>query len=117
MNVAYPNGSVIVDYPLIESEVVSSLVERIVIDQGAIKMDSAHENLDRAHLVLDGILEQGHDYFKITKQGVTLLNADYLGKLHCNAGVTSPNIAAIETELASSTHLSTDCSLLKSKNT
>ena len=81
MNIAYPNGSTIVDYPLLEHEVVSSLAQRLVIDQGAIKIDSAHHNLDQAHLVLDGVLSQGQDYFKITKQGTTLLRADHTGKL------------------------------------
>ena len=59
MNIAYADGSTIVDYPLIEREVVSSLAERLVIDSGAVKLDSAHENLDQAHLVLDGVLAQG----------------------------------------------------------
>ena len=116
MNIAYPNGSTLVDYPLLEHEVVSSLAQRLVIDKGAIKVDSAHHNLDQAHLVLDGVLTQGQDYFKITKQGSKLLHADHTGKLFCNAGVTSPNIQDIETELTNSTHLNTHGTLVKRDN-
>ena len=102
MNIAYPDGSIIVDYPLIESEVVHSLAERIVVDSGAIRIDSAHHNLDQSHLVLDGVLTSGQSYFKITKSGTTLVNCDHTGELFCNAGVTSPNIADLETEIGSS---------------
>ena len=116
MKFALPDGSTLVDYPLLEHEIVSSLAERIVVDSGAIKIDSAHHNLDNAHLVWDGSLVQGQDYFKITKQGQVLVNVDYLGKVHCNADVGAPNITTIEAELASSTHLSTHDTLVKRDN-
>ena len=116
MNIAFPDGSTVVDYPLMEREIVSSLAERLVVDSGAIKIDSAHHNLDQSHLVLDGVLTQGQNYFKITKQGVTLVNADHTGKLFCNADVTGPNIQALETELGNSTHLSTHDTLVKRDN-
>ena len=116
MNIAFPDGSTVVDYPLMEREVVSSLAERLVVDSGAIKVDSAHHNLDQSHLVLDGVLTQGQNYFKITKQGVTLVNADHTGKLFCNADVTGPNIQTIEAELANSTHLNTHDTLVKRDN-
>ena len=116
MNIAFPDGTTVVDYPLMEREILSSLAERLVVDQGAIKIDSAHQNLDRAHLVLDGVLTQGHSYFKITKQGTTLVNADHTGKLFCNADVTGPNIQALETTLGNSTHLSTHDTLVKRDN-
>ena len=116
MNIAFPDGSTVVDYPLMEREIVSSLAERLVVDSGAIKIDSAHHNLDQSHLVLDGVLTQGQNYFKITKQGVTLVNADHTGKLFCNADVTGPNIQALETEVGNSTHLSTHDTLVKRDN-
>ena len=105
MNIAYPDGSIVVDYPLIESEVVHSLVERLVVDSGAIRLDSAHHNLDQSHLVLDGVLTSGQSYFKITNTGTTLVNCDHTGKLFCNADVTGPNIVDLETEMADSTNV------------
>ena len=116
MNIAFPDGSTVIDYPLMEHEIVSSIAERLVVDSGAIKIDSAHHNLDRSHLVLDGVLTQGQNYFKITKQGNTLVHADHTGKLFCNADVTGPNIQAIESELANSTHLNTHDTLVKRDN-
>ena len=117
MNIADPSGSTVVDYPLLESQVITSLAQRLVIDYGAIQLDSSHQNLDRTHLLLDGVLPQGNDYLKITKQGSTLLNVDDTGKLFCNANVTSPNIVAVETLLANSTHLSTHDTLVKRDHT
>ena len=116
MNIAYPDGSVVVDYPLIESEVVQSLAERIVVDNGAIRIDSAPHNLDKSHLVLDGVLESGQSYFKITKSGTTLVNCDHTGKLFCNADVTGPNIVALETEMADSTNVGTHDTLVRRNN-
>ena len=80
--VAYPDGSTIEDFPLIEEQVVTHLAQRIVVDSGAIKIDSAHQNLDNAHLVLDGVLAEGQDYFKVVKSGETLVNCDYQGTLN-----------------------------------
>ena len=116
MNIAYPDGSVVVDYPLIESEVVHSLAERIVVDHGAIRIDSAPHNLDQSHLVLDGVLTSGQSYFKITKSGTTLVNCDETGELFCNAGVTSPNIVDLETEIGNSTNVDTHDTLVRRNN-
>ena len=80
--VAYPDGSTIEDFPLIEEQVVTHLAQRIVVDSGAIKIDSAHQNLDNVHLVLDGVLAEGQDYFKVVKSGETLVNCDYQGTLN-----------------------------------
>ena len=80
--VAYPDGSTLEDYPLIEGSVITHLAQRIVVDSGAIKIDSAHQNLDNSHLVLDGVLDEGQDYFKVVRSGVTLVNCDYQGVLN-----------------------------------
>jgi hypothetical protein len=77
--VAYPDGSTIFDYPLIEENVVTHLAQRIVVDSGAIKIDSAPHNVDRSHIVLDGVLAEGEDYIKVTKSAQTLVNIDYQG--------------------------------------
>lgn len=81
MRIAYPDGTTLVDYPLIEENVIHQVAQRIVIDNGAIKLDSAHQNLDNSHLVLDGVLTEGQDYFKVVRSGETLLRCDYQGKL------------------------------------
>jgi hypothetical protein len=94
MNVAYENGTTLVDYPLLEENVVTHIAERIVVDSGAIKLDSAHQNLDNSHLVLDGVLNAGQDYFKVVKSGVTLLNCDYQGVL--NAHKLSTNLIDVQ---------------------
>ena len=80
--VAYPDGTTIEDFPLIEENVITHLAQRIVVDQGAIKIDSAPHNLDNSHLVLDGVLTVGQDYFKVVKSGETLVNCDYQGTLN-----------------------------------
>ena len=116
MNIAYTDGTTIVDYPLIESEVISSLAERIVIDGGAIKLDSAHQNLDQSHLVLDGVLTAPQSYFKIKRSGTTLVNCDHTGKLFCNVDVTSPNIVDLETEIANATNVDTHDTLVRRNN-
>ena len=77
--VAYPDGSTIFDYPLIEENVVTHLAQRIVVDSGAIKIDSAPHNLDSAHLVLAGDLTEGQDYIKVTNSAETLLKIDHQG--------------------------------------
>ena len=87
--VAYPDGSTIIDYPLIEENVVTHLAQRIVVDSGAIKIDSAPHNLDSAHLVLDGVLTEGQDYFKIVKSGQTLVNCDYQGYINSHKILTN----------------------------
>ena len=92
--VAYPNGDTIVDYPLIEENVVTHLAQRIVVDSGAIKIDSAPHNLDSAHLVLDGVLSEGQDYFKIVKSGQTLVNCDYQG--YINSHKISTNLIDVK---------------------
>ena len=124
MNIAFPDGSTVVDFPLIEREVVSSLAERLVIDGGAIKIDSAHDNLDNAHLVLDGVLEQGQEYFKIMRSGVKQLSVDYNGILQAPKGIVSPEItflgndvATNRTAIENSTHLNTHNTLVKRDNT
>lgn len=65
MKIALANGGTVVDYPLIEQTVVNHLAERIVVDGGAIRIDSANHTLDESHLVLDGVLTAGQHYFKI----------------------------------------------------
>ena len=87
--VAYPNGSTIFDYPLLEENVVTQIAERIVVDSGAIKIDSAPHNLDSAHLVLDGVLTQGQDYLKIVKSGQTLVNCDHEGYVNSHKILTN----------------------------
>ena len=67
MKVAYADGTTLVDYPLLEERVITHLAQRIVVDSGAVRIDSAHHNLDSSHLVLDGVLSEGQDYFKIVK--------------------------------------------------
>ena len=89
MKVAYPNGSTITDYPLIEEEVITHLAQRIVVDSDAIRIDSAHHNLDNSHLVLDGVLTEGQDYFKVMKSGQTLVNCDYQGHIHAHKFYTN----------------------------
>ena len=87
--VAYPDGSTIFDYPLIEENVVTHLAQRIVVDSGAIKIDSAPQNLDSAHLVLDGVLSDGQHYIKITKSGQTLVNCDHQGYINSHKIITN----------------------------
>ena len=94
MRVAYPNGSTIVDYPLIEEQVVTHLAQRIVVDSGAIKIDNAHHNLDNSHLVLDGVLTEGQDYFKVMKSGQTLVTCDHEGTI--NAHKMSTNLIDVQ---------------------
>ena len=89
MKVAFPNGSTILDYPLIEENVVTHLAQRIVVDSGAIKIDNAHHNLDNSHLVLDGVLTEGQDYFKVMKNGQTLVNCDYQGYINAHKMLTN----------------------------
>ena len=99
MKIALANGSTVVDYPLIEQSVVSHSAERIVIDEGKIRIDSANHTLDEAHLVLDGVLTSGQNYFKILKSGQTLLNCDHTGQLHCHQDITAPVISGMLTEI------------------
>ena len=82
--VAYPDGTTLPDFPLIEERVITHLAQRIVVDQGKIRIDSAPHNLDQSHLVLDGVLTQGQDYFKVVRSGQTLLNCDYEGTLNAH---------------------------------
>ena len=65
MKVARADGSVVVDYPIIEHSLEQHIANRIVVDHGAVRIDSANHSLDESHLVLDGVLTQGQDYFKI----------------------------------------------------
>ena len=92
--VAYPDGSTIFDYPLIEENVVTHLAQRIVVDSGAIKIDSAPHNVDRSHIVLDGVLAEGEDYIKVTKSAQTLVNIDYQGVV--NAHKMSTNLIDVK---------------------
>ena len=129
VKVASPNGGTFVDYPLLE-EFGSSFSQRIVVDDGAVVLDHADHTASQSHMVLDGVLSAGQDYFKITKSGETLLNADYTGKLHCHQNVTGPNIVALEsssaallgdvqtlqTALTASTHENTHDTLVKRNN-
>ena len=96
MRIAKPSGGTVVVYPLIERNVISGIAERIVIDDGAIKIDHAADNLDNAHLVLDGVLTSGQDYVKVVKNGVKLLNIDHTGKLFCHEGIGFPDLTTIE---------------------
>ena len=82
-----PNGSTLVEFPIRESSVSHDLAERIVVDGGAIRIDSANHSLDQSHLVLDGELTAGQDYFKITRGGQKLCNVDWNGVLWANEGV------------------------------
>ena len=92
--VAYPDGSTIFDYPLIEENVVTHLAQRIVVDSGAIKIDSAPHNVDQSHIVLDGVLAEGEDYIKVTKSAQTLVNIDYQGVV--NAHKMSTNLIDVK---------------------
>ena len=96
MRIAKPSGGTVVVYPLIEQNVISGIAERIVIDDGAIKIDHAADNLDNAHLVLDGVLTSGQDYVKIVKNGVKLMNIDHTGKVYCHEGIAFPDLTTME---------------------
>ena len=87
--VAYPDGTTIEDFPLIEENVITHLAQRIVVDQGEIRIDSAPHNIDRSHLVLDGVLSEGENYLKITKSGETLVNCDHQGVLNSHKMTTN----------------------------
>lgn len=120
MNVARPDGTVVVDYPIIEKSIEQHVANRIVVDHGKIRIDSANHSLDEAHLVLDGLLTQGQDYFKIMRAGVKQVNVDYNGILWCHQGVSSPGLTALEvdvlankTAVANSTHANTHNTLVK----
>ena len=92
---ALPNGSTLIEFPITESSVSHDLAERIVVDNGAIRIDSANHSLDNSHLTLDGVLTAGQDYFKITRGGEKLCNVDYNGVLWANEGVISPGLSLI----------------------
>ena len=96
---ALPNGSTLVEYPITESSVSHDLAERIVVDRGAIVLDSANHSLDNSHLILDGTLTQGQDYFKITRAGEKLVNVDYNGILWAHQGVSSPGLTSLEVQV------------------
>ena len=100
MNIVTPSGETVIVYPLIEHEVISNLAHNLVIHEGAIRLDTANHTLDDAHLVLDGVLTAGQDYFKILKSNEKLLNADHTGKLFCHKGVAAPEITALTTDVA-----------------
>jgi hypothetical protein len=108
MNIAAADGSVTVVYPLVESSVISHLAERIVVDDGAIRIDSANHTLDESHLVLDGVLSSGQDYFKVIRAGVKKLNCDHNGQLHCHADITAPVISGMLIEIGDLTTQNTN---------
>ena len=108
MNIAAADGSVTVAYPLIESQVLTHLAERIVVDDGAIRLDSANHTLDESHLVLDGVLSAGQDYFKIMRSGVKKLNCDHNGQLHCHGDITAPVISGMLVEIGDLTTQNTN---------
>ena len=121
---ALPNGSTLVEFPITESSVSHDLAERIVVDNGAIKIDSANHSLDDSHLTLDGVLTVGQDYFKITREGQTLCSVDYNGVLWANVGVISPGLTDLEDESAANkvqldaaTENNTDGTLVKRADT
>jgi hypothetical protein len=120
MKVARADGSIVVDYPIIEHSLEQHVANRIVVDHGAVVIDSANHSLDEAHLVLDGILTQGQDYFKIMRSGVKQVNVDYNGILWCHQGVSSPgltllevDVAANKTAIVNSTHTNTHDTIVK----
>jgi hypothetical protein len=101
MKIAGASGNTVVVYPLLEH--AEHLVQRVVVDGGAIRMDSPNHSLDESHLVLDGVLTAGQDYFKLLKNGEKLLNADHTGKLFAHKGIASPEITALESTATSNT--------------
>ena len=121
---ALPNGSTLIEFPITESSVSHDLAERIVVDGGAIKIDSANHSLDNSHLILDGVLTEGQDYFKITRGGQKLCNVDYNGVLWANEGVISPGLTSLAVESAANklqldgaTENNTDGTLVKRADT
>ena len=123
MKVARADGSIVVDYPIIEHSLEQHIANRIVVDHGSVRIDSANHSLDESHLVLDGVLTQGQDYFKIMRSGVKQVNVDYNGILWAHQGVSSPGLTALELDviankaaLASSTHDNTHDTLVKRHN-
>ena len=120
MNVARADGTIVVDYPIIEHSLEQHVANRIVVDSGAIRIDSANHTLDEAHLVLDGVLSLGQSYFKIMRSGVKLLSVDYNGILQAPQGIVAPEIsflgvdvAANKTAIENSTHVNTHQTLVK----
>ena len=100
MNVARVDGSIVVDYPILEHSIEQHVANRIVVDSGAIRIDSANHSLDEAHLVLDGVLSQGQYYFKIMRSGVKQLSVDYNGILQAPKGIVAPEITFLGVEVA-----------------
>ena len=100
MNIASSDGTTTLVYPLLESEIVGTAFQRIVVDGGVVRLDSVNHSLDEAHLVLEGDdLTAGQDYLKIIKAGQKVLNIDHNGVLHCHADLTAPVITGIISEI------------------
>ena len=121
---ALPNGSTLIEFPITESSVSHDLAERIVVDRGRIVIDSANHSLDNSHLILDGVLTAGQDYFKITRGGQKLCNVDYNGVLWANEGVISPGLTSLAVDTAANkllldgaTENNTDGTLVKRADT
>ena len=93
---ALDDGSIIEEYPLTES---FHRMEKINVDQGAIKLDRADHHADKTHLLLKGDLANDEKYISMqTQAGVVLASIDHEGKFH-GAGITAPELTSINSTL------------------